>query len=73
MAGAGPDGVMRLRITSNPSHAALTCEVDDVGQLLDVDASGCHVRADEEAHVALLEGLHGQIHRRTDSQRLGST
>lgn len=32
-------------------------DVDDVGQLLDVDAPGGHVRADEEAHGAVLEGL----------------
>ena len=32
-------------------------EVDDKGQPTDVNAARCHIRADQEAHLPLLERL----------------
>lgn len=32
-------------------------EIDDIGQPTDVNAASCHIRADQETHLPLLERL----------------
>lgn len=43
-----------LWVCAHQASADLTCQVDDVRQLLDVQAACGHISRDEKAHISLL-------------------
>ena len=63
--GQGNTGVAGTARTANAVHVAFrilgNIEVHHVGDVVDVQASGCHVGSYQDVHLALTEFLHNSV------------